>query len=504
MTEGNALYLAKTPNFDRLLKDYPTFLLSASGLSVGVNEEEPGNSEVGHLNIGSGRVVWESLPRINQMIIDGSFAKSSAICDLFSHLKKTDGSLHLIGLASAGGVHSHINHILYALELAKENKQKKVFLHLISDGRDTAPQVFEDTIKEIKKSISRHGLGKIASIIGRFYAMDRDKHFERTEKAYNLWVKGSGKVYSSAEEAVKSNYAFGLDDEHLEPAITASESRISAGDAIFFLNYRSDRMKQILSAFENENFSDFETKKIANLKIVTMTQYNSDQKSTIVVPPINMKNVLSEVISDAGLTQSHIAETEKYAHVTYFFNGGVEDKFKNEEQILVPSPRVPDYSQIPAMSAEKVCTEVLKSIKAEKDFIVVNFANGDMVGHTGNLLATVKAVETVDDCLGKIANAAKDYVLVVTADHGNCEMMLNPMSGEKDKEHTSLPVPLILADFLGKPFLGGFHEMQENDFLQFATSQPTGILADIAPTILSILGLKIPKEFSGTDLSKFV
>lgn len=507
LKEGNATYLAKTPNLDWIYGTYPKTSLSASGIDVGITPGESGNSEVGHLNLGSGRVVWENLPRIDLAIENGNFFKNENLNKIADHIKRGDSALHLIGLCSAGSVHSSLRHLFALLKFARDKGIKKVFIHMVTDGRDTAPQVAREDIGRIEEQISKIGVGKIATIIGRFYAMDRDKHFERTSKAYNLWVLGQGDSYSSAEEAIEANYRAGADDEKLSPCLINKDGIIRSGDGIIMFNFRADRMRQILETFESDSFSEFQRQKVENLAIVTMTKYFDGQLAAAIFLPLNMNNVVADIIEVSGLKQSHIAETEKYAHVTYFFNGGEEKPHNHENQVIIPSQSVESYDTVPEMSAGSIKDKVIEAINNQQDFILVNFANGDMIGHTGNLQAAIKAVESVDENLGRVMSAAsaKGYTVIIAADHGNCEIMINPANGEVNKEHTGSPVPFVIADLALKPFtpqLGT--EFNHESLLEYSSIASTGILADVTPTILQLMGLPKPGEMSGIDISKLI
>ena len=457
--------------------------------------------------MGSGRVVWKSLPRIDQAIENAGFFRNENLMKLTDQIKKTDGTLHLIGLCSAGSVHSSLNHLFALLKFASDKNLEKIYIHMITDGRDTAPQVAKEDIDRIQAEISKTGVGKIATIIGRFYAMDRDKHFERVEKAYNLWVLGQGDFYSGAKEAIDANYRAGADDEKIGPCLIDKDGLIRPGDGIIFFNFRADRVRQILNVFESDSFSEFQKQKIDNLSILTMTKYFDDQLSPVIFPPLDMNNVVADIIESNNLSQSHIAETEKYAHVTYFFNGGEEKPHEHEDQVLVPSQRVESYTTAPEMSAVAIKDKVVEAIQNQKDFIVVNFANGDMVGHTGNLQATIKAVESVDENIGLLLSSAsaKGYNVIITADHGNCEVMINPSSGEINKEHTGSPVPFVVCDLSAKPFTPqNGSDFNHESLLEYSANAPTGILADVAPTVLGIIGIDKPAEMNGIDISKLI
>lgn len=498
--EGNAPFLAKTPVLDKVYANYPKLSLAASGLEVGLNYGEVGNSEVGHLNIGSGRVVWEMLPLINQSISSGDFFEKPIFREIADFLKKSGGRLQLIGLCSTGGVHSHIKHLFSLLDMAASEHISSVFLHLSTDGRDTGPKDALKFIKETEKKIRATRLGKIASLIGRFYAMDRDNNWDRTMAAYDLLCFGTGTSYKDAEAAIEGNYLSGQGDEYLKPSIIDPKGIIKPGDALIFFNFREDRSAQLLKVFENQA-----PKKstIENLFIATMTKYYDQENSELVFQPDNLDNVLADVFEGNSLKQFHTAETEKYAHVTYFFNGGKQKVHRGEKQQLVPSPKVRSYDLKPEMSAAQVTRMVTEAINFNYDFILVNYANGDMVGHTGNLPAAIKAVEILDSCLLEVLNAAtpKDYRVLITADHGNCEMMINPSTKEPLTEHTTSPVPFCFLNLQQQPFsLNLPKNFEKSELIEYATRYQVGILADIAPTILDILKLPIPKEMLNRSL----
>jgi len=507
LKEGNATYLAKTPNLDWIYGAYPKTSLSASGIDVGITPGESGNSEVGHLNLGSGRVVWENLPRIDQAIENGNLFKNENLNKFADHIKSGDSALHLVGLCSAGSVHSSLNHLYSLLKFANDKGVEKVFIHMITDGRDTAPQVAREDVGKIEEQAAKIGVGKIATIIGRFYAMDRDKHFERVEKAYNLWVLGQGDSYNSAADAIDANYRAGADDEKLGPCLINKDGLIRPGDGVLLFNFRADRMRQILETFEAPGFVEFSRQKVENLAVVSMTKYYDQQLAPVIFPPLDMNNVVADIIETSTMKQSHIAETEKYAHVTYFFNGGEEKPHDHEEQVLVPSQRVESYDTVPEMSAGPIKDKVVEAINKQQDFVLVNFANGDMVGHTGNLEASVKAAEFIDQNLGPVMSAAsaKGYTVIITADHGNCEIMINPANGEVNKEHTGSPVPFVVCDLATKPFTPqSGTDFNHETLLEYSSSPATGILADVSPTVLQLMGLPKPGEMSGIDISQLI
>ena len=497
---GNAPLLAKTPVLDYVYATYPKTSLSASGLEVGLNQGEPGNSEVGHLNIGSGRVAWQNLPRVDQAIADGSFFESKPLIEAMQYVNKNDSALHLIGLVSDGGVHSHLRHLFALLKLASQKKVKRVYIHFISDGRDTAPECAAMFAKEVENLTSEIKVGTIATVIGRYYAMDRDNNWDRAGKAFDLFVENLGDKFNSAREAFDYNYKFKKSDEFIEPAVIGEGGKISDNDAIIFYNHRNDRSRQILKAFTENALKKAVPK---NLCIVTMTKYLKDQKVPEIFPDIEMAGILSETLSKSEKTQFHTAETEKFAHVTYFFNAGFEKPFSGETDVIVPSKKVPTYDKYPEMSAKEVAEQVIIGIRKGLDFVVVNFANGDMVGHTGVLDAAIKACENVDIDLGKVLAEASlaGYKTIITADHGNCETMIDELTKNPNKEHTTNPVPFVFLDFEKNPFNLVETAFSKEDYMQYAVGTPIGVLADIAPSVLSNLGLKQPESMTGMDLS---
>lgn len=501
ISEGNATLLAKTPVLDYIYASYPKMLLSASGLEVGLNRGEMGNSEVGHLNIGSGRVVWENLPRIDYQIDCGGIFENKNLLNTLSEAKES--RLHLIGLVSGGGVHSHIRHLKALLNVAKKQGVGEVYVHFISDGRDTPQNVSADYAKELEEEIKKISIGKISTIIGRYYAMDRDKRWDRTAKAYNLYFSGEGAEYGTVFEAINSNYAAGHSDEFIEPSVIDKNGMIKDGDSVIFFNFRADRMRQIVESFVTENFSNFTIPKNPSIYITTMTEYEKSYAKPVLFEAIDLLNVLADVLEKNNKAQYHIAETEKYAHVTYFFNGGREDKHQKETQTVVPSPKVATYDLQPEMSAQTVSEKTIEAIENEADFIVVNYANGDMVGHTGKLDATIKACETVDKCLFGVLNKASNlgYNTIITADHGNCEIMIDPATSLPCTEHTTSPVPFVYLDFKEHPFNSSVsYSFSPDDMITYSTEPCRGVLSDIASTILSIMKIDCPKEMEGINL----
>ncbi|MFA6593965.1 MAG: 2,3-bisphosphoglycerate-independent phosphoglycerate mutase [Candidatus Buchananbacteria bacterium] len=504
-SRSNAITLAKTPGVTGLIKTYPAMTLQASGEAVGLSWGEIGNSEVGHLNLGSGKLVYQNLPRINKSIADGSFFENEKFIDALKHAKKNKGKVHLLGLISSGGVHSYIDHLFALLELCQKEKFREVYIHGILDGRDMPYNSGIDFVDKIKSKTEELGVGRIATLSGRFYAMDRDNHWERVVLAYNAMVKGgAAEKFSDPGEAVRASYGKKIYDEEFVPVVIEDDGQpvavITPGDAVIFFNFRADRAREISKAFVLPGFEKFERQYLKNLYFVAMTEYEKDVPMEIAFPPETIEKPLAKVIADAGLTQLHIAETEKYAHVTFFFNGGAEQEFSGEDRILVPSPRVASYAEKPEMSAKEVAQKTIDAIMSDKyDFIVLNFANCDMVGHTGDLKATIKAVETVDSCVKKITEVilAKGGVALITADHGNAEELVNLQSGDIDKEHSTYPVPLVI---IGKEWEGknaGFPEVPGGDL---SLVQPAGLLSDVAPTIIGIMGLKQPTEMTGKPL----
>jgi len=500
---GNAISNAKTPNFDKIISSYPAMTLRASGDEVGLSWGEMGTSEVGHLNLGTGRIFYQTLPRINKAIGDGSFFNNAVLKDAAAHVKKNKSNLHLMGLTSAGRVHTTIEHLYALLKFAKDKKIKNVFIHVFLDGRDTIYNSGIDFVGKLKAKIKEYGVGEIATLSGRFYAMDRDNRWDRTEAAYRAIVLGkSTEYFADPIEAVKTSYDKKVYDEEFVPIVIVKHKKpiapVAKGDAVIFFNYRADRARQLTRAFVSDNFDKFEREKIDNLFFATMTEYEHGLPVKIIFPPEKVEICLAEVLAKAGLKQLHIAETEKYAHVTFFFNGMREEEFEGEERIIVPSPHVASYDKKPEMSAAIITEKMVKEIMSKKyNFIVANFANADMVGHTGNYKATVRAVEMVDRCLGKIYEVILSLggILLITADHGNAEEIVNLQTGDMDKEHSTNPVPFIVV---GKAWEGAKTEGLVDSDLSLVS--PVGVLADVTPTILKIMEIKKPGAMTGTAL----
>ncbi|MEH6940938.1 2,3-bisphosphoglycerate-independent phosphoglycerate mutase [Bacillus sp. JJ722] len=490
VTEGNAVAQSKKPNYDRYWNNFPHATLRADGEFVGLPEGQMGNSEVGHLNIGAGRVVYQSLTRVNVAIREGEFEKNETFVDALNHVKKNGTNLHLFGLLSDGGVHSHIDHMYALLRLAAEEGVKNVYLHGFLDGRDVGPRTAKKYIAETEEKMKEYGVGKFATISGRYYSMDRDKRWERVEKSYRSMVYAEGPTYTSAMDCVDDNYKNEIYDEFVLPSVITNEdgspvATIQDNDAVIFYNFRPDRAIQISNTFTNEDFRSFDRgpKAPKNLHFVCFTHFSETVKGYVAFKPSNLDNTLGEVLSQNNLKQLRIAETEKYPHVTFFMSGGREAEFPGEERILIASPKVATYDLKPEMSAYEVTDALLAEIAADKfDAIILNFANPDMVGHSGMLAPTIKAVETVDECLGKIVDAilAKGGQAIITADHGNSDEVVT-LEGNPMTAHTTNPVPVIVT--------------KEN-----VTLREDGKLADLAPTMLDLLNVEKPVEMTGSTL----
>jgi len=506
-SDGNAVTRASMPNFTKYLKEYPTMTLYASGSEVGLLFGQMGNSEVGHLNIGAGRIYYQACPRVNQHISDGSFFTNKAFLDALEHVKKNKSQLHLVGLVSVGKVHSSDEHLHALLKLCSDQKLKEpVFVHAFLDGRDCLFNSGAEFMATLQKKMDELKVGKVASICGRFYALDRDNQWDRIEKAYNTIALGQAeRKNTDVAKAIAESYeAKNFDEEFLPTVITDKKGNplttVRNGDAVIFFNYRPDRARELTKAFVLPGFDKFKRDYVNDLFFVTMMEYEKDLPAVVAYPPVIVHNSLAETVSKAGLSQLHVAETQKYAHVTFFLNGMIEQPFPREERMLVPSLRVANFAEAPEMSAVQIGKEVVKGIESKKyDFIVVNFANPDMVGHTGDFNATVKGCEVVDKCLGEIVDhvLAMGGAVAITADHGNGEEVINLQTGAMDKEHSTNPVPFIIVskDLQGQAGPAG--DPPENDL---SLLPPVGMLSDVAPTILKLMGLDQPEDMTGKPL----
>lgn len=486
-TNGNAIYSAKTPNLDKIFATYPTTTLGASGLSVGLPEGQMGNSEVGHTNMGAGRIVYQELTRITKSINDGDFYKNEALVASIKNAKETGKAVHIMGLMSDGGVHSHIEHCFAVIRLCKEMGVDNVFVHPFMDGRDVSPTSGAEFLRRLSKEMSEIGVGKIGTVHGRFYIMDRDKRWDRVETAYKVLVYGEGDVHENPAEFLEENYKNDITDEFTVPFVVTENSNIKQGDSVIFFNFRPDRAREITRSLVDTDFDGFERKENnLLLNYVCFTQYDATMPNVnVAFKPQSLDNTLGEYISKKGLTQLRIAETEKYAHVTFFFNGGVEAVSEGEDRALIESPKVATYDLKPEMSANEVTEEMLSRLDSGKyDVIILNFANCDMVGHTGVFDAAVTAVETVDKCVGKVLDKTLSMggTLLLTADHGNADKLLDE-DGSVFTAHTTNPVPFTIC--------GYDCQLREG-----------GVLADIAPTMLQILGLEQPAEMTGKTIIK--
>ena len=489
-TVGNAVAQANKPNFDRYWNKYPHQTLTASGEAVGLPEGQMGNSEVGHLNIGAGRIVYQSLTRVNVAIRDGEFERNETFLNAMKHAKEKGTNLHLFGLLSDGGVHSHINHLYALLKLAKKEGVQNVYIHGFLDGRDVGPQTAEKYLNELEEQIEKIGVGEIATLSGRYYSMDRDKRWDRVEKAYRAMVYGEGPAYNNPLDVVKKKKKKGIYDEFVIPSVITKENgepvaTIKDNDAVIFYNFRPDRAIQISNTFTNDDFRDFDRgdKHPKNLYFVCLTHFSETVDGYVAFKPVNLDNTVGEVLSQNGLKQLRIAETEKYPHVTFFMSGGREEQFPGEERILINSPKVATYDLKPEMSAYEVKDALVKEIEADKhNAIILNFANPDMVGHSGKVEPTIKAIEAVDECLGEVVDAilAKGGHAIITADHGNADVLITE-EGKPHTAHTTNPVPVIVTK-------------------EGVTLREGGILGDLAPTLLDLLGVEKPKEMTGTSL----
>ncbi len=482
--EGNATILARTPTLDRLLGEFPMIELQTSGGAVGLPDGVMGNSEVGHMNMGAGRIVRQDLVRINDAIASGEFRQNPVLLEQLALVRERGGAFHVLGLCSDAGVHSHLDHLKVILETARSAGVERVFYHALMDGRDTSPSAGAGYLERVEGWLVETGVGRIASVVGRYYAMDRDNRWERVEQAWRMLTSAEGERFGSAAEAIQASYSAGVTDEFVRPKVIDPAGTIANGDALLAMNFRADRMRQLAAVFTDPDFDEFPRQRL-KVDLRSMTQYDDNFNFPVLFEPEKITNILPEVLSRAGYHQLRLAETEKYAHVTYFFNGGQEKRFPGEDRQLVPSPKVATYDLQPEMNAEKVCLLALEAIEGQHyDCLIMNFANPDMVGHTGVLPAAITALETLDGCVGRILAATEKQgaALFLTADHGNVEMMIDPDSGRPHTAHTTFNVPLVLVSPDGDLGLAG-----------------TGKLADIAPTILAYLGLEIPAEMTGTS-----
>ena len=489
--KANAVAQANTPVLDGLVKQYPFVKGAASGLAVGLPDGQMGNSEVGHMNMGAGRIVYQELTRITKSIEDGDFFKNEELVGAFENARKNGKSVHLWGLLSDGGVHSHNTHLYALLEMAKRQGVENVYVHCFLDGRDTSPTAGKDYIAELEEKMKEIGVGKIATISGRYYAMDRDNRWDRIEKAYRALTKGEGNEAASAKEAIEASYAADKTDEFVIPCVIKENGKpvatVQDGDSVIFFNFRPDRAREMTRVFCADEFDGFDRGERVKTDYVCFVQYDDTIPNTkIAFKKEELSNTFGQFLADHGMTQARIAETEKYAHVTFFFNGGVEEPNKGEDRILVKSPKVATYDLQPEMSAPEVCDKLCAAIRSgDYDVIIINFANPDMVGHTGVLPAAIKAVETVDTCVGKAVEALKemDGVMFICADHGNCEQEINYETGEPLTSHTTNPVPFILVN--ADPSYG----LREG-----------GKLCDIVPTLIELMGMEKPAEMTGQSL----
>ena len=488
--DGNAVKLARTPVMDGLIRRFPFCRLTAHGEAVGLMPGQMGDSNVGHLNLGAGRVVYQDLVRISRSVRTGQFFRNPALLGAVQRVRASGGRLHLMGLLSDGGVHSHQEHLYALMELASKEGVGEVLVHCFTDGRDTPPTSGKGYIEALEAKIRGLGKGRIATVMGRYYAMDRDKRWERTKKAFDAIVHGVGRETSSGLEAIEQAYAMGETDEFVTPTVVTPAARILPGDAVIFFNFRADRARQMSHALVDERFEQFDRGGYAPVYVVGMAQYEEGLDMPVAFPPVYLRRTLGEVLSESGLRQLRIAETEKYAHVTFFFNGQEETPFPGEERLLIPSPKVATYDLKPEMSAFEVTEAVVEGVRSGGyDVIVLNYANADMVGHTGCLDAAVKAIEAVDACLGKVLESIESAggAAIVCSDHGNAEQMVDYETGEPHTAHTSNPVPCIIVD---RRIEAEKSRLRLRD----------GILADVAPTFLELLGLPKPAEMEGESL----
>ncbi len=500
--KGNVLTEANLPTIKKLDEYYPRVALQASGISVGLPWGEPGNSEVGHMTLGTGTVTYQSMPRITMAIQNGEFFQNPSLLKACLHAKENNSSLHLMGLVGKGGVHSTMDHLYALLELVKRQGIEKVFIHAFTDGRDSSPTSGVESIKELKKRLADYGIGKIATVGGRYFGMDRNNNWDRTQKSYDSITRAKGNSSEDPEKYLRESYAKEIYDEYIEPAFITEGGvplgQIKDNDSVIFFNFREDRARQMTKAFVVPDFNEFESIKFTELMFVTMIQYEEGIPAEVAFGPVAIKNCLGEILSQKNMKQLRIAETEKFAHVTYFFNGGNEEPFPGEDRVIIPSKAVSSFDTEPEMSAYEITDKVCEFIDQDKyDFILLNYANADIVGHTGSEKACIKAVETIDECLEKLIKTvlSKKGCLFITADHGNVEEVINIRTGEVDTEHSINPVPLWYAT-------------SENHCEEAGKCYPKvkviGLLSDIAPTILSVMDIKKPQEMTGESLLEFM
>lgn len=502
---GNAIKKASTPTIDKLNAFYPHLALQASGISVGLPWGEVGNSEVGHMTMGAGKIIYQNMPRITLAIQNGDFFKNPAFLKATEHVRKNQSALHIMGLVGQGGVHSYLDHLLALIEMAHEQKCQKLFIHVFTDGRDSDPKSAWKAISKIQSKCQELNLGKIATLSGRFFAMDRNNNWDRTEKAYRAMTEGQGNSINNIEEYLNASYAKNVFDEYLEPGVVMENNpsgpegagqpigKIEDKDAVIFFNFREDRARQISEAFVLPGFMKFERTLKKDLLFVGMVEYDSSLPMEVAFPPVKNDNPLGKILSQNNLKQLRIAETEKFAHVTYFFNGGAEEAYPQEDRIIIPSAKTDSFDKVPEMSAREITEKVIEAVSQNKyQFILINFANADIVGHSGNEEATVKAVEILDECLAKIIPEvlSRSGAILITADHGNAEEVKNVKTGEIDTKHSENPVPLW---FITSENHHDTPSAEEN-------YEPKGFLSDIAPTILEILDIPKPKEMTGESL----
>jgi 2,3-bisphosphoglycerate-independent phosphoglycerate mutase len=490
---SNPIHSANLENINNLRNNYPLGFIQASGISVGLPWGEVGNSEVGHLNLGAGKIVYQYFPRISMAINDGSFFQNPALLKSVEHAKKNNSALNLVGLLSKGSVHSSLEHLNALIKFAKESEVQKTNIHLITDGRDSPPS----SAMELLSKLPEGALDNVASLSGRFYAMDRDNQWKRTEMAYNVLL-GNGKNIpkENIEAHLKETYAKNLNDEYIEPVLIGEKRPVQSNDAIIFFNFREDRMKQIVGSFILDDFNNFPRTKLDNLQITTLTPYDNDFKVDVAFPPEKIENPLGKVLSDAGKSQFRITETQKYPHITYFFNGLKEEPFQNEYRVLIPSKQIFRQAEDPEMMAPEITNRLIQAIdEGVFDFTLVNFPNPDMIAHTGDYNATVKAVKTVDEQIKKIADIclARGVSLIITSDHGNAERLFNPLTGEPETQHDPNPVPFILVD-------KNYEKKKTEEDIAYLAKMPIGVLADVAPTVLELMEIPQPKEMTGHSL----